>query len=284
MNGKDLFLGLNYVSSQFIQEAETVTALQSKGKRLSLRKVLLIAAIVALIGVTVTACAVAISRIRLNYVQHNVSVQTETHIENTSEQEAPAKNLLTDCYPQTLPAGYAIVSGSPTDHHSRGLVYGNASGHKIHFQISSVPREDDFALRPPVEEATVMLSCGEARYLKNEGAQILIWKDTEAGYGASLYTDDITADLTSMANSMDYGTPIPLSVWYHRGQEWNPWYPQALPDGYRCVDVAPISDGFQSYQYGNDSDGYIRFGISTEKDLLPAQLSDHAHFEEVSVH
>lgn len=284
MNGKDMFLGLNYVNAKFVDEAESVTEFRRERKIPSIRKVTLIAAVIALLVLTITACAYAIQRIRMNYVQHNVSVQTETDIENASEQVVPEKNLLTDCYPQTLPEGYAIVSSSPTDHHSRGIVYENESGHEIHFQISSVPREDDFALRPPVEESTVTLTCGDARYLKNEGAQVLIWKDTEAGYDASLYTDDITVDLISMANSMEYGTPIPLSAWYHRGQEWNPWYPQVLPDGYRCVDVAPISGGFQSYIYENNGDGYIRFGISTEKDLVPAELSDQAHFEEVFVH
>ena len=57
MKGEDLFLGLNYVNSKFIEEAETVTQLQEKRKVLSLRRPVLIAAIVAMLLMLV-GCAV----------------------------------------------------------------------------------------------------------------------------------------------------------------------------------------------------------------------------------
>lgn len=57
MNGKDLFLGLNQVSAKFVEEAETVTQLQGEKKRLSLRRTMLIAAVVALMLLLV-GCAV----------------------------------------------------------------------------------------------------------------------------------------------------------------------------------------------------------------------------------
>ena len=78
MNGKDLFLGMNYVKAKFIEEAETVTELKEERKTIPFRKVMLIAAAIALLAITITACAYAIQRIRMNYVQHNVPVQTET--------------------------------------------------------------------------------------------------------------------------------------------------------------------------------------------------------------
>lgn len=48
MNGKDLFLGMNYVNAKFVDEAETVTQLKGESKILTLRKSLLIAAVIAL--------------------------------------------------------------------------------------------------------------------------------------------------------------------------------------------------------------------------------------------
>ena len=59
MNGKDLFLGINYVKAKFIDEAETVTELKGECKRIPFRKVMLIAAVIALLAITITACAFA---------------------------------------------------------------------------------------------------------------------------------------------------------------------------------------------------------------------------------
>ena len=55
MNGKDLFLGMKYVKAQFVEEAETVTELKGECKRIPFRKVMLIAAAIALLAIT--ACA-----------------------------------------------------------------------------------------------------------------------------------------------------------------------------------------------------------------------------------
>lgn len=283
MNGKDLFLGINYVKAKFIEEAETVTKLKGERKTPSFRKTVLIAAVMALLAITITACAYAIQRIRLNYVQHNVPVLTETVALFPGETQAYVRNLLTDCYPQTLPEDYQILSGSPTTHNARGIVYGNSNGKTIHFQISSVPREHDIALKPPVEESTVTLSCGEATLMKNEGAQVLLWADEKEGYDASLFTDDVTVDLISMAESMGYGEPIPLSVWYHRGQEWAPWYPQTLPEGYTCKDVTPVTNGQQIITYENGNNEYIRYCISTLENFTSIQISEEAFWEETEV-
>ena len=170
MNGKDLFLGMHYVNAKFLEEAETVTQLQAERKILPFRKAVLMAAAIALMALTITACAYAIRRIQMHYVQHNVPAQSETAAAAAGETQGHVRNLLTDCYPQTLPEGYEILSGSPTSHTARGLVYRNGEGNAIHFQISSLPREDDIALRPPVETSTVELAWGEATLMKNQGA------------------------------------------------------------------------------------------------------------------
>lgn len=58
MNGKDLFLGMNYVNAKFVDEAETVTQLKSEKKILSLRRPVLIAAIIAMLLMLVGCGAV----------------------------------------------------------------------------------------------------------------------------------------------------------------------------------------------------------------------------------
>ena len=57
MNGQDLFRGMNYVNLEFIEEAETVTQLKGEKKILSLRRPVLIAAIIAMLLMLV-GCAV----------------------------------------------------------------------------------------------------------------------------------------------------------------------------------------------------------------------------------
>ena len=58
MNGEDLFRGLNYVNAKFIDEAETVTQLKGEKKILSLRRPVLIAAIIAILLMLVGCGAV----------------------------------------------------------------------------------------------------------------------------------------------------------------------------------------------------------------------------------
>lgn len=284
MNGKDLFLGMNYVNAKYVDEAETVTQLKGERKIIPLRKAVLIAAVITLLAVTITACAYAIQRIRMNLVQHNVPTQTETIPVGVDQPtEAQVVDILTDCYPQTIPDGYEILCGSPVDYNSRIIEYKNAHGNKINFRISSTPINEEMALKPPVEESTVVITCGDAILQTNEGAQVLTWHNDEVGCDVILFTDDVSVDLLSMANSMDYGESIPLSIWYRQGQEWQPWYPQQLPEGYSCTDVTPIGNGYQTLTYRNDSDGYIRYGISTEKSLAPSEISDEAYREEMEV-
>ena len=59
MNGEDLFRGLNYVNAKYIDEAENVTQLQPEKKILSLRRPVLIAAIIAMLLMLV-GCGAAI--------------------------------------------------------------------------------------------------------------------------------------------------------------------------------------------------------------------------------
>ena len=57
MNGQDLFRGLNYVSLEFIEEAETVTHLKPEKKLFSLRRPVLVAALIAMLLMLV-GCAI----------------------------------------------------------------------------------------------------------------------------------------------------------------------------------------------------------------------------------
>ena len=286
MNADDILDMIGDAKGIYVWDAQKVrdgSALAIK-RKMPARKILLIAVAIMLLAATITACAYAIRRIRMDLVQHNIPAQTEmrgTDVANT-EEKRPV-NVLTDCYPQTIPESYEILCGSPVNYNSRNIQYYNKNGKSITFWISTKPKDEEMVLRPPVEELTVTISGMEATLKTNEGAQVLRWENPELGYYANLFTDDVTVDLVAMADSMGYGASIPISAWYHRGQEWNPWYPSALPEGYTCQDVTPIGNGYQIITYENGSTGYIRYCVSTVKDFTPTQISDEAFWEESEV-
>ena len=64
MNGEDLFRGLNYVNAKFIDEAETVTQLKGEKKILSLRRPVLIAALITMLLMLVGCAVVYVLRMK----------------------------------------------------------------------------------------------------------------------------------------------------------------------------------------------------------------------------
>ena len=70
MNGEDLFRGLNYVNAKFIDEAETITQLKVEKKILSLRRPVLIAAIIGLLLLLMGCAAYFYSLKQLVIIDH----------------------------------------------------------------------------------------------------------------------------------------------------------------------------------------------------------------------
>ena len=88
MNGRDLFLGMNYVNSRYIEEAETVTQLQTEKKNLTLRRQVLVAAIIGLLLLLVGCAAYFYSLQQLVVIDHTkevIAVVEEDSSKNTSE-------------------------------------------------------------------------------------------------------------------------------------------------------------------------------------------------------
>ena len=75
MKGEDLFLGLNYVNEEFIGEAETVTRLTGERKLLSLRRPVLIAAIIAMLLMLVGCAVVYVLRMKEIHIGQQQSLQ-----------------------------------------------------------------------------------------------------------------------------------------------------------------------------------------------------------------
>lgn len=282
---RDLLLdAIGDAKDTYILEAQKLrsgekTPLQHGRKTRARKMWLLAAAIITLLALSITAYAVIKARIRLQLVQY----VGETEARNVSG------NVLTTYYPQSLPEGYRILEGAPTDHFTREIRYENDKGDTICYSVSTKHDFSDVELAPPTQEESLTISGNPATLLTSgKGKRVLIWEDPSAGCYASLVTEDAGADLIAMAQSVASGEELPLSFLYNRGKLWDIWYPQQLPDGYQCTDVMPAALGRQTIRYSNDDSphdgrGYIRYQISVNTDLGDSSLFDDSRQEDTTV-
>ncbi len=284
MNGKELFLGLSYISPKYIDEAKNYGARQNDGKQIRFRKTLLIAAVIALTLLLVGCAVAAYARIHIKLVQHNVptAAQTEEEVPDTT----PVRSAIASCYPRQLPEGYRLAEGSPLNHTTRNLCYRNDDGEMISFTIST-SQAIEGVLAPPREETSLTVSSWDAVLQTSEkGAQMLSWHNEAEGYYAGLFTQDMAVDLKAMAESVDFGEELPLSLLCKQGEIWNIWYPRQIPEGYACTDVAPCGNGGQEIRYTCEESGsVISYHVSLITDLsaISDPPRDSCVWEELTV-
>lgn len=270
MTNQELLDLFGAARDSYILDAQKLRSEDSgkKVRKRSTRKLwLLIAAILVLIALSATAYAAIQARIRMTLTQNN--------LETTASQYG---DVIRTYYPQNIPEGYALTNGSISGK-NRYLVYENEAKQSITFSISTKDFTKDIQLKPPVTEKTVEIA-GQSTTLKStqDGTQVLAWNNPQVGYFASLFTTDPQADLAAMAESVDAGAPMEDNFQLRDGEDWNPWYPQKLPEGYRCTDVTPISEGSQSVYYTSETDS-IQFSISISWDLSDIGTAPHSTME-----
>ena len=253
MTNLELFTALGGISAENLSGAEELQnkpCIRTNGK-MKMKRAVLIAAVIALLLMLVGCAVVAYARIHMKLVQHNPAPTVQTSTEAVGNT-GPAKNVLTDCYPRTLPEGYLPGDGAPTNHTTRHISYYNTEGQMIHYSVST-NLEPDLVLAPPCEKTSMKVSSWDAElHISAQGGQMLKWRNTEDGYYGCLFTQDMSVDLKPMAESVDYGEPLPLSFLCKQGQLWDVWYPQQIPEGYWRTDVSPAGNGGQSIRYTCD--------------------------------
>ncbi|MGM9584994.1 MAG: hypothetical protein ACI3V1_05570 [Faecousia sp.] len=169
MTAMDLLETIGSIKDQYVLEADSSTNAQ---KHISIRRTLLIAAVIALTLLLVGCAVVVYARIHMKLVQHNPASTVQTSVEAVGNTGS-SKNVLTDCYPQTLPDGYLPGDGAPTNHTTRHISYYNAEGQTIHYSISK-NLEPDLVLAPPCEKTSLKVSRWDAElHISTQGAQML---------------------------------------------------------------------------------------------------------------
>lgn len=213
---------------------------------------LLVAAIAAAALLLVGCAAAVYARIHITYTRHEDITATVSQTDN-----AEGKNVLTDCYPQTPCPGYVLSGGAPIDRTTQNLRYWSDAGTLISFSIST-SHAIDGVLAPPCETSTVTVSGWEATLqISEQGGAAISWHNETEGYYAGLFTDDTSADLQAMAESVGFGDRLPLSFLCKNGAPWDIWYPQQVPDGYCINRVSAVDAVTIDYTDGNSSITYV---------------------------
>lgn len=289
MTSLELFMALGDISPENLSEAEKLQIQAPEKRRRPGNRLLLVAAVAALLALLATACAVAYSRIHMKLVQHNPTAVTQTISERRATEAAEtteaAPNVLTSLYPQQLPEGYRLGDGAPIGYSSRNIRYDNGEGNGITFSLSTY-QDPEIALAPPVEETQLKVSGWDAvLQVSDKDAQVLKWHDDDKGCYMGLFTQDMDVDLTAIGESVTFGGELPLSFLCKEGQLWDVWYPQQLPDGYACTDVSPAGLGMQSIGFTNGAGNVISYRVSLRDDLrdLYAPSQDACTREEGTV-
>lgn len=239
---------------------------------------MLVAAVITLLALSVTAYAAINARIKMQMVDHHVD-PTET-VAAFVEGQPPktVEEILTTYYPQSIPEGYQCISGMSESSRLRNLIYENEDGKRIIYAISATLDFSDVKLKPPVETNSVTVAGQSATLTTSlEGAQCLIWANLEVGYHVCMTTEAPEVDLVAMADSVSEGEPLELNFYIgDNGEIWEPWYPQQLPEGYECMDVSNGTDGVQIVRYVKEGEGSVQYVVATEDDLSDIGTAPHS--------
>lgn len=257
MKGKNLLLGLNYIDRKFIEEAENDTL---PAKRLTLRRPLLIAAIVALMLLLVGCGVVLYSLVRMRVgetkMMYGRTGETKVGEAVYFEETDDVFIELGAYYPQQLPEGYTMTfvsEGAPLQR--QYIDYENAEGKEIEYCIMIGDPSSSVEIYDITGKADVDINGTTGiLYEHDNSMRTLVWIAQEQGYGFVLRTDDASVDLVEMAKSTTAGEPLTPSraestiIALEELGDVNPSY---LPEGYEENGVmgSPLAEGGGWYSY-----------------------------------
>ena len=272
MNGKELLVGMSFVHSKYVQEAEGELP-NSERKPIRIRKKpLLIAAIIVTATFLMGAAINALISMNVENVMVNTpSLETQVHEDGSTEQtwiddwhEGEKVNFdevadvyieLGSYYPQEIPDGYELTFVGDTAYQQQTIRYENADGNIIRFTIY-LPHHAANAEIYDIVKKTDVLVDGHAGILYEQasGHRTLVWTDPAQGFGFELYASDGAVDILSMARSTAEGeslTPSRSHKTVEAIAELGDFDPSYLPDGFEEENVmgSPIADGGGWYSY-----------------------------------
>lgn len=273
MNGKELFEGMSFVHSKYVQEAEgQLPELQRNTVRFK-KKPLLVAAIIVTAAFLMGAAINALVSMRVENVIVNTPIK-ETQVNENGEtvqvwidewHEGEKINFdevqdvfieLGSYYPQEIPDGYTMTfvsDGAP--YQNQNIIYKNDAGNEIWYWIYIADPASDVEIYDILNKTEVDINGQEGiLYEQAGGYQTLVWINEDQGFGFKLSASDIEVDLTAMAESTAEGEPLTPSRSEETKiaiEELGDFSPTYLPDGFeeQGVQASPLSDGGGWYSY-----------------------------------
>lgn len=271
MKPEDLFSAIGGVESSRLQRTE-LSAQPSRTpeeepnmhprnfKKLT-RNLLIAAAVLALLSVTVYAASVARIRLEVTKYQQHEPVTEETPTESCNVeidfQRTTNEYLeLPSCYPQLIPEGIEIGFVSDASLGFQRIVYQDESG-KFAFDFTAELGSDGLQryLENVVnEEAVTVCGCPGTIYTTEGGARTIVWFQETQGVGYVMYFADPTLDILAIANSVAQGeplTPTRASGTQKALGELGDYRITALPEGFQQTEfmASPLEDGGGWYAY-----------------------------------
>ena len=271
MKPEDLFSAIGGVESSRLQRTE-LSAQPSRApeeepnmhprnfKKLT-RNLLIAAAILALLSVTVYAASVARIRLEVTKYQQHEPVTEETPTESCNVeidfQRTTNEYLeLPSCYPQLIPEGIEIGFVSDASLGFQRIVYQDEAG-EFAFDFTAELGSDGLQryLENVVnEEAVTVCGCPGTIYTTEDGARTIVWFQESQGVGYTMYFADPTLDILAIANSVAQGeplTPTRASGTQKALEELGDYRITALPEGFQQTDfmASPLEDGGGWYAY-----------------------------------
>lgn len=257
MNGEDLFCGLNYVNAKFIDEAETVTQLKGEKKILSLRRPVLIAALIGLMLFLLGCAVIKLVSLRIIDTQIDESDgQLHTGEEIRFDDTEDVFIELGSYYPQQIPEGYTMTfvsEGAPLQR--QRIVYEKTGDVYFDYEIMIGDSSSGVEVYDIHKKTDVDINgCNGVLYAHGNNMQTLVWIAEKQGYGFVLRTNDTNLDLLTVARSTAPGeplTPTRSESTVKALEELGNFNPTCLPDGYEEQGVmgSPLEEGGGWYSY-----------------------------------
>ena len=265
MKEKKLLLALGSVNDKFIEEMYMSAAeSEKKSHRYPVKRVWLIAAIVALMLFLMGS---AITRlVRMNVETVKVNVQNGGNQESSAHShEGERVNFdevhnvfieLGSYYPQEIPNGYTMTFVSdPSAQQDQIIRYENSAGDWLTYRIYIAAPASAVEVYN-IEKKTDVSINGRSGilYEQTEGDRVLVWADEKNGYGFSLRAEEESVDLIAMAKSTAEGEPLIPTYTEQKEKalkQLGNYSPAYLPEGFeeQGVQASPLEDGGDWYSY-----------------------------------
>lgn len=242
-----------------------------------------ILAFAAALALSVTALAVAASRVSMDILRYGENGVVESPAAVVSEEQPSAESgeaegvwadepYVVDIsfekidgewiglgawYPQRIPDGYEETFIS--ENHggqSQRLVFENAEGRYFDLNYETAGPGGEVGLSDVIYEQAVTVGEHAGTLFRNaEGYALLVWTDETRGLGFFMTTDDPELDLVSVARSVgkaEWGlTPTRAAGYAQALEELGDYTVTALPEGFAesSMEAAPLEDGGGWYGY-----------------------------------